>query len=185
MPIRSGKVSVLKEIALGIAEAVLRKSDRDNPADAVLRTELKRHRGISKSASREIARLVFAWHRWRGWLDERLPLKETLDQVIEFQRRFNEDPSVFSDEDLTSHAVPGWVWSHVKRSPKWIRALQSEPKLWLRARRGQGKRLAAALGECWIPSAPELADVIEYRGDEDLFQSAEFHAGEFEVQDIS
>jgi len=132
-----------------------------------------------------VARLVFAWHRWRGWLDERLPLQKTCAQAIELQKRYNESPSSFSDADLASRAVPGWVCSQVKTSAEWVRTLQSEPKLWLRAGCGQGKRVASALGDCWIPSSHGLADAIEYQGDEDLFRSPEFHAGEFEVQDIN
>ena len=184
-PASSGKVSVLKEMVLRIAEAILQKSGRDNPADAVLRAELRKHRGLPKDSSREVARLVFAWYRWRGWLNERLPVLETLKRAAELQRRFNNQASSFLDTDLVSLAVPGWVWSQVKSGPDWVRTLQSEPRLWLRARLGQGRRLAEALGECWIPPNPGLADAVEYRGGEDLFQCPEFHAGEFEVQDIS
>jgi 16S rRNA (cytosine967-C5)-methyltransferase len=181
----SGKVSALKEIVLKIAEAVLRKSGRDHPADAVLRAELKQRRGLPKEASREVARHVFTWYRWRGWLDERLPLHKTFEQAVEFQKRYNENASGFLDADLVSRAVPGWVWSQVKANAEWIRTLQLEPKLWLRARRGQGKRLAATLGKCRIAGCPGLADAVEYQGGEDLFRSPEFQAGEFEVQDIN
>src|SRR6185503_8199501 len=41
------------------------------------------------------------------------------------------------------------------------------------------------LGECWISGNPGLGDTLEYRGREDLFRMREFHAGAFEVQDIS
>jgi 16S rRNA (cytosine967-C5)-methyltransferase len=182
---RSGKVSALKEIVLKIAEAVLRKSGRDHPADAVLRAELKQRRGLPKEASREVARLVFTWYRWRGWLDERLPLQKTFEQAVELQKRYNENASSFLDADLVSRAVPGWVWSRVKANAEWIRTLQSEPKLWLRARRGQRQRLAATLGKCRIAQSPGLADAVEYQGGVDLFRTPEFHAGEFEVQDIN
>jgi 16S rRNA (cytosine967-C5)-methyltransferase len=69
--------------------------------------------------------------------------------------------------------------------PVWMQALQREPKLWLRARPGRGRELADKLGECWIPENPALADAVHYHGREDLFRTPEFHAGEFEVQDIS
>src|SRR5258708_7714654 len=70
-------------------------------------------------------------------------------------------------------------------TPGWVKSLQTEPALWLRARLGQGTALAKKLGECWIPGAASLRDTVRYDGLEDLFRTPEFHAGEFEVQDIS
>jgi 16S rRNA (cytosine967-C5)-methyltransferase len=67
----------------------------------------------------------------------------------------------------------------------WVRALQSVPKLWLRARPGQALSLAKELGECWVPAKAPLADALIYEGSEDLFHTPEFHAGKFELQDIS
>ena len=66
-----------------------------------------------------------------------------------------------------------------------MRALQTEPRLWLRARRGQGRALAEKLGDCRAFGEGPLADTLEYRGRSDLFRTTEFHAGEFELQDIS
>jgi 16S rRNA (cytosine967-C5)-methyltransferase len=40
------------------------------------------------------------------------------------------------------------------------------------------------LGDC-IESKGFLADALEYQGPKDLFRAPEFHAGEFEVQDIA
>jgi 16S rRNA (cytosine967-C5)-methyltransferase len=44
--------------------------------------------------------------------------------------------------------------------------------------------LAGRLGECWVGEGL-LADAVGYDGAEDLFRTPEFHAGEFELQDIS
>jgi 16S rRNA (cytosine967-C5)-methyltransferase len=63
-------------------------------------------------------------------------------------------------------------------------SLQTPPTLWLRAKRGTGKQLANSLGDC-VRGKDLLSDALEYHGDEDLFRSPEFHAGEFEVQDIA
>ncbi|HZV35412.1 MAG TPA: RsmB/NOP family class I SAM-dependent RNA methyltransferase, partial [Verrucomicrobiae bacterium] len=65
-----------------------------------------------------------------------------------------------------------------------LRSLQWKPTLWLRARVGQGKDLAERLGDCRSRKGP-LADALQYFGSKDLFRTAEFHAGEFELQDIS
>jgi 16S rRNA (cytosine967-C5)-methyltransferase len=70
-------------------------------------------------------------------------------------------------------------------TPDWARAIQSEPRIWLRARPGQGGKLAAKLGDCKVFGQGALADILEYCGDQDLFRTPEFHAGEFELQDIS
>jgi 16S rRNA (cytosine967-C5)-methyltransferase len=53
----------------------------------------------------------------------------------------------------------------------------------LRAKRGHARSLAEKLGECWIPD--DFPDAVEYRGEEDLFRTREFQAGEFEIQDIA
>jgi 16S rRNA (cytosine967-C5)-methyltransferase len=68
---------------------------------------------------------------------------------------------------------------------EWLRAIQPEPKIWLRARPGQGKALAAKLGDCKVFGHGPLADILQYCGNIDLFRTSEFHAGEFELQDIS
>lgn len=175
----------LKDLVWTIAEKVVLKSGRESPADAVLRAELKRHRGLPRWASQDVARLVFAWHRWRGWLDERLPMKDTFARALELQEGYTRAPRNFPDDELVARAVPEWVQRQVKVGAEWVRSLQEEPRLWLRARRGQARRLAESLGACWIPDRPLLADAVAYSGNEDLFRSEEFHAGEFEVQDIS
>ncbi|MGH7972811.1 MAG: RsmB/NOP family class I SAM-dependent RNA methyltransferase, partial [Limisphaerales bacterium] len=89
------------------------------------------------------------------------------------------------DEDLVARAVPAWVKEEMEVSAEWARALQAEPKLWLRARPGQGRALARALGDCRAFGAGALADALEYLGRQDLFRTKEFHTGAFEVQDLS
>jgi 16S rRNA (cytosine967-C5)-methyltransferase len=101
------------------------------------------------------------------------------------QERFSTAPESFSDDELLTRAVPSWVSEQMDIKPAWVRALQREPRLWLRARLGKGKELAERLGNSWIPEKPVLAEAVQYRGHEDLFRTPEFHAGEFEVQDIS
>jgi 16S rRNA (cytosine967-C5)-methyltransferase len=68
-------------------------------------------------------------------------------------------------------------------TPVWARAIQAEPKLWLRAQRGQGGVLAESLGAAKL--SKEVPDAVLYKGEEDLFKRDEFHAGEFEIQDIA
>jgi 16S rRNA (cytosine967-C5)-methyltransferase len=84
-------------------------------------------------------------------------------------------------EALRAKAVPGWVAGRMRVSDDWLLSLQREPQLWLRARRGQGRALAAKLN---YASASSLPDAVLYTGTEDLFRTPGFHAGEFELQDI-
>ncbi|MBI3191342.1 MAG: RsmB/NOP family class I SAM-dependent RNA methyltransferase [Pedosphaera parvula] len=85
--------------------------------------------------------------------------------------------------------VPAWVRDEMEVTAHWVRAIQTEPKLWLRARLGQGEALAKRLGQTGGVSTTSdpvsLPDAVLYEGDEDLFRTPEFHAGEFEIQDIA
>src|SRR5205823_7492738 len=138
------------------------------------------------------------------WLENK-PIEQQLDRAIELQERFALQPSSFTDAELAAKAVPSWVREEVTFSPDWLRALQSEPKPWLRAKPGHGPELIRKLGHARsaVPlSHPTrrasrlaqrvgegagvraaLADTLEYLGESDLFRTPEFHAGEFEIQD--
>lgn len=171
------------ETTIGIAAAVVVRSNREHPADGVLRQELKNARGVSREMGREISRAVFAYYRWLGWLNHKAPIAEQLAEAVERNHDFQINPDHISAPEL-ARAVPGWVKEQVAVSPEWLRALQLEPKTWLRGRLGTGITLAGRLGECWVGEGL-LADAVGYDGAEDLFRTPEFHAGEFELQDIS
>ena len=153
-----------------------------HPADAVLRESLRSRRVPTNEETREISRAVFAYYRWFGWLDHQRGLPGQIKYALELAQAFAERPQSFSDEKLVERSVPGWVREEMEVSPAWVRAIQAEPKLWLRARRGQGRALAEKLGTTWKSPLP---DAVLYQGKEDLFRRPEFHAGEFEIQDIS
>jgi 16S rRNA (cytosine967-C5)-methyltransferase len=166
-----------------IASAVIGKSDREHPADDVLRLELKRARGISREQGRDISRAVFAYYRWLGWLEEDAPLEARIQQALELDASFKKNPVAISDAEMR-RAVPGWIAEHIEISPAWLRALQTKPVLWLRARAGQGSVLAEMLA-LTRRSEARLPDALRYEGAEDLFRTPEFQAGEFELQDLS
>lgn len=170
---------------LKIVELVVRQNSREKPADGLLRAELKRQRELSPETSRDVARAVFTIFRWRGWIDSAAPMREQLTEAIALQKRFEAAPESFSDEELFAHAVPGWIHEGMQVAAAWVRSLQSEPRLWLRARRGTAEQVSFALGDCERSSQRALADCLEYRGAQDLFRTPAFHAGEFELQDIS
>ncbi|HWX19374.1 MAG TPA: RsmB/NOP family class I SAM-dependent RNA methyltransferase [Candidatus Binatia bacterium] len=168
-----------------LIEHVIRSADRGHPADGALRQELKAQRFLPPEEAAEISRAVFTYYRWRGWLDERTPLHEQIERALQLGQRFQAQPRTFPDSDLIARAVPAWLKDEMEITPNWVRTLQAEPKLWLRARAGQGSALAGKLGDCYVFGDGMLGDTLEYRGRKDLFRTPEFHAGEFEVQDLS
>ena len=170
---------------LAIAERVIRKSNRAQPADGVLREELKAQRGLTPKNASEISEAVFAYYRWFGWLEAGISVAGRIKQALELAERFRREPKSFADAELVARAVPAWVAAEMDVSAAWARALQSEPKLWLRARPGKGTELAKRLRNARSFGPGALVDTLEYLGQEDLFRTAQFHAGEFEVQDLS
>ena len=170
---------------LKIASAIIAKSDHEHPADSVLRAELRRQAGLSRDESREISRAVFTYFRWFGWLDPQKPVAGNIFVAQQLAEKFAREPRRFSDEELLEKAIPAWTKNHVEISTAWLRALQGEPKLWLRAKRNQAARIAEALGSSLLAQNTLLTDAIEYRGSEDLFRAPEFQNGDFELQDIS
>jgi 16S rRNA (cytosine967-C5)-methyltransferase len=170
---------------LALASAVISGSDRQHPADQVLREVLKDAQGLGADDRAGVARAVFDYFRWRGWLDEQMPLPGQIEEAAQLAERFARAPEQFPDVELQARAVPDWTIQEMNLAPAWVRSLQTEPRLWLRARRGHGRDLAEKLGCCHVAGAGVLEDTLEYRGKEDLFRTAEFHAGEFEVQDLT
>jgi len=174
-----------QKLALSLASDVIRQADRRHPADATLRQALTARRRFPQSLKAVVSRAVFSYYRWLGWLNPGRPLTVQLERALELADAFAVRPLAFSDEKLIERAVPAWVRDAMNVNGAWVRAIQSEPKLWLRAKRGQGNVLATRLGLAGTLVPPVLPDAMLYEGEEDLFRRAEFHAGEFEVQDIA
>ena len=175
----------MNESSLKLATQIISKSDREHPADSVLRTELKKQAGVSRSEGREISEAVFTYFRWFGWLDPKKPLAGNIFIAQQLDEKFVRDPQRFSDDELAARAIPAWAKEYVDVSPDWLRALQRDPKLWLRSKRGQAARLAETLGSASVEEGTLLTDALRYRGPEDLFRTPEFQNGDFELQDIS
>ena len=170
---------------LNLAEQVIQQSDSAHPADAVLRVALKNHRDLSPKLAAEISRMVFSYFRWKGWINGQKGLRHQISHALELADEYKRNPTSFSDTELIARAVPDWICQEIPCTPELIRALQSEPKLWLRARPGQGRRIAQRLGDCRVFGPDSQSDILEYCGSKDLFRTPEFHTGDFEVQDLS
>jgi 16S rRNA (cytosine967-C5)-methyltransferase len=168
---------------LRIAATVVTRAGEGVPADRALREELTKHRQLWPGSAREISRAVFAYYRWWKWLPNYSVLQQ-LEQAIEFQERYSFNPAGLAETELATKAVPEWVREEVVAPGEWLRALQAEPRLWLRAKRGEAEGLIRELARLDRP-IPELPELLLYTGEEDLFRTPQFHAGRFEIQDIS
>jgi len=177
--------------SLALVSDIIQRSSRLQTADAVLRAELKAQKRLAPGQAGQISRAVFAYFRWLGWLDQKSSIRDQIVKAIDLAERFatlergQPRPPEFSDAELISRAVPNWLSREMQILPSWARSLQSEPKLWLRARPGQGTTLAAKLSNCVPFGSGLLSDILEYCGNADLFRTPEFHSGAFELQDIS
>ena len=153
------------------------------PADAALRQYLFRAKHLGGREKRAISRAVFATFRWVQWLDGQASFQKQVEQATALQERFAKDERAVKPETLAARAVPAWLAGEMDLPPDYLRQLQREPALWLRARPGGGERLARELGDC--QPTPRAPDALQYRGTQDLFLTPAFHAGAFEIQDLA
>jgi 16S rRNA (cytosine967-C5)-methyltransferase len=170
--------------ALALATRVVGGVDKEHPADAVLRVVLKEERGLRRATAGEVARMVFNYFRWRGFVGRGLPLERQVEVTSDMARRYAADPESVASDGL-ERAVPGWVRDRVGGGVAWWRALQREPKLWLRARPGTAEEVKLALGDVVQPLPVEVPDALVYEGGKDLFRDVGFQAGRFEIQDLA
>ena len=172
------------EHLLAIAARVIESAGPGKPADDVLRNELRGQRELARGEGRAISQAVFAYYRWLGWLNSRKPLTERIRWALQMDENFEEKPDSIPNSELR-RAIPDWAANCVEVTPAWLKELQKEPVLWLRARPGTGVQLEQTLGDCHPAGMGPLADALQYLGSEDLFRTPEFHKGRFELQDLS
>jgi 16S rRNA (cytosine967-C5)-methyltransferase len=169
---------------LGLAAEIIRTATRERPADRVIRETLRSAHGLEEGEPGQVSRAVFAYYRWLGWLDGRGSPRRQIEHALELAERFAREPLSFADVDLVQRAVPDWVRDELEVTPRFVRALQAEPRVWLRARAGQGEQLAKGLHRCAVFPIGGSTDALEYLGARDLFRTAQFHSGAFELQDL-
>ncbi len=170
---------------LSLAAEIIGASGRERPADAVLREVLSTRKTWDTQLKAEVSSAVFDYFRWFGWVKDERGVEAGVRRAQKLVQSFRENSSALLAESLRDKAVPAWANDVVDVTDAWLRALQREPKLWLRARKGQGRSLAKKLGSAKTMADTGLSDAVLYEGAEDLFRSPEFHAGEFEIQDVA
>jgi len=171
--------------AMRIIERVITAADAANPADRLLREELRIPKSISARESAGISRTVFAYYRWFGWLDAGDSMRTALEKTQALDNRFRQSPDSFSDAELVERSVPEWISTELRVTRDWARTLQSKPPVWLRAKSGRAEEVVMALGDCESVGDGPMVNTMEYSGATDLFRTPAFHAGIFEIQDIS
>jgi 16S rRNA (cytosine967-C5)-methyltransferase len=166
-----------------IAAEVIRKTGKDKPADAALREVLKQIKDLAPFDATEIAKTVFIYYRWHVWLRDERGVESKMRLALRLNQSFQNNHGSISIAELRSKAISTWVNDEMEVTDEWLLSLQREPKLWLRAKCGTAESLAKTLFVAEV--SPLLPEAILYRGEEDLFKTPEFHAGEFEIQDIA
>jgi 16S rRNA (cytosine967-C5)-methyltransferase len=166
-----------------IAAEVIRKTGKDKPADAALREVLKQVKNLAPFDATEVAKTVFIYYRWHVWLRDERGVESKMRLALRLNQRFQDSEANVPLSELRAKAVPAWMAECMEVSDDWLFSLQREPKLWLRAKRGHAAALAEKLPGAEVSEL--LPNALLYRGEEDLFKTPEFHAGEFEIQDLA
>jgi len=180
---------------LNRAARIIDQVTPEKPADYVLRGELGAARHLLPAEKRDIARAVFAYHRWLGWLDEQASTQSRLASALDLQRKFDADETSVKPEALAARAVPAWLKTELDLTPGHLRQLQREPALWIRVQKEFAAALPRSLGHLTPPALPEssglsalnpqLPTAFRYTGDTDLYKTSEFQKGVFEIQDLA
>jgi 16S rRNA (cytosine967-C5)-methyltransferase len=171
------------QATLNHAAQVIATIFADQRADTALRFYFEHHRYLQPPARRAVSRAVFAYFRWLSWLDPKASPQKRVEQASILHERFVADEKSVKAETLAVRAVPLWVATEMDLPPDYLRQLQREPALWLRARPAMGAKLAAALLDC--AHSDRAPDALRYTGKQDLFRTPEFAAGKFEIQDLA
>jgi len=177
---------------LNQAARLVQQVQAGTPADEALRGALTQDRHFTAPGERRaVSRAVFAYYRWWRWLSPKESVQRQLAAALALQDRFNRNPASFKPEALAARAVPDWVEAEVDALPGWHAALQHEPILWIRPKRGLEQTVAAALRDCRPADLAQLStfnfplSALRYGGLTDLYRTPEFQKGDFEIQDLA
>lgn len=174
----------MDEDLLDVATRIIRQANLNGvPADDELRLYFRHHHDFARRHSAEVSRMVFTFYRWSQFANP----KDSLAAKVRFSNlraaAFAQDPGSFSIRALKL-AVPKWVGREMDLEYEWLAAIQRDPVLWVRARKGMAETVREALH--MKPSTDSGYDeAMIYRGRLDLFRQAGFRNGDFEIQDIS
>jgi len=170
-------------LTLNHAARILATLSAEQRADTALRFYFESHRYLQPPAKREISRTIFTYFRWLSWLNTKDSAQKRLEQALDLQAAFNADPKAIKAEALAARAVPAWLAAEMETPGDYLRQLQRDPALWLRARPSQAAALAKSLFAA--ETTPHAPDAVRFTGVQDLFKTEQFKTGEFEIQDLA
>lgn len=171
------------QTTLNHAAQILAGISADQRADTALRFYFENHRQLPPAAKRAISQAVFVYFRWLSWLEPKASPQKRLEQAVALHERFSADPKSVKAEALAALAVPAWLATEMEVSADYLRQLQRDPALWIRARPGQGAALAKSLTAC--ETTERSPDALRFTGTQDLFRTEQFQSGQFEIQDLA
>ena len=200
------------QATLNHAAQILASISADQRADLALRFYFEEHRYLQPPLKRAISHTVFVYFRWLSWLDPKSPPQKRLAHALTLHERFTAEPKSIKAETLAALAVPQWLWSELdfpveshSDSPSevplsgtkegnsqkattsakadYLRQLQRDPALWIRARPGTADALAKSLFAC--ERTDRAPDALRFTGTQDLFRTEQFTSGQFEIQDLA
>ena len=160
-------------------------------ADAALREYLGGNSTLGAVGRRSVSRAVFAYYRWLNWLGPSDSAQKRVLGALGLQARFDRDPSSIKAEALAARAVPAWLAGEMELPAAYLRKLQQEPSLWIRAKAGKAADVARGLAAAEAASlpaplaAPRDLSALRYTGTADLHRDPGFQSGDFEIQDLS
>ena len=174
----------MDEEILQLATRIIREANVNGvPADEQMRLFFKRNPGFIRERSGDISRAIYTFYRWSGFANP----KDSLPAKVRFANNraaeYVKNPSTFSLKAL-KHAVPRWLEREMELTYEWLSAIQVDPVIWLRARKGEAEGLRERMR---IQSEPieRFPEAIAYDGTQDLYRHADQRAGNFQIQDIS
>lgn len=175
---------------LNRAALVLRKIGPGVTADEALRTEMAFHKAWSAVEKRQLVRAVQSVFKWWNWLPTKAPFQARVEEALRLQDRFDRNEADIKVQALAARAVPDWLASEMTLDPEFLRQLQRPASLWLRTKPGLEREVAASLEDCELVETRPFGDArsmlsLRYRGTRDLYRSADFVAGRFEIQDLA
>ena len=182
---RKGPRFRLEQGHLELAAKVVERSTKAEPADRVLHEVLRREKELDQDSKRDVVDAVFAYYRWRSWTNGLGSVYARILKARDLARRFATNPFSLPEDSLRGKAIPDWLPAEMDTPVEWLRALQRTPQLWLRARPGKAREVMRSLKNCTPLRDSALPDALEYNGSADLFSTAGFESGAFEIQDIS
>ena len=181
------------QATLNHAAQILGAISADQRADTALRFYFESHRYLQPPAKRAISHAVFVYFRWFSWLDPKDSPQKRVEHAATLHERFTADEKSIKPETLAVRAVPPWLAAEMDFPPDlpsgasakegYLRQLQRDPALWIRARPGKRGALAKSLFAC--EPSDRAPDALRFTGTQDLFKTEQFRTGEFEIQDLA